>query len=231
MKPYIQVLIADKDLKNHYYLKDLFSQEPQFQIIRLVDCESIQAALNYLQTTELDLVLLNLDLNDSNGIASYHALRKINQVVPIIVMSEKNDQKVALEIIEAGAEDYLHLPSITSTALRRIIYYTMKRDKYRRLLRENEERVQLIFDNALDAIISTDAMGTITAWNKQAEYIFGWKTGEILDKNFPEVLLHKTNAKNQSLSDFFGHQENVPLNTRVEITAHHQNGQPIPVEF
>ena len=45
-------------------------------------------------------------------------------------------------------------------------------------LRRAEEKTRLIIDTALDAVITMDAKGTITSWNKQAEIVFGWSTAK-----------------------------------------------------
>jgi PAS domain-containing protein len=39
---------------------------------------------------------------------------------------------------------------------------------------KNEERTQLMLDEALDAVVTMDVDGVATGWNTQAEVIFGW---------------------------------------------------------
>ncbi len=51
-----------------------------------------------------------------------------------------------------------------------------------RALRLSEERHQLNFETALDAIVMIDARGMVTGWNTQAEKMFGWPRGEVLGR-------------------------------------------------
>jgi GAF domain-containing protein len=43
-----------------------------------------------------------------------------------------------------------------------------------RTVRDNEERIRLIIETSLEAVITMDADGNITGWNPQAERVFGW---------------------------------------------------------
>ncbi len=51
------------------------------------------------------------------------------------------------------------------------------------------ERYRNLFDNANDAIITTDLEDRITSWNRSAEKIFGWKAGEVIGKNLAHMIV------------------------------------------
>ncbi len=64
-----------------------------------------------------------------------------------------------------------------------------------KILHTAEERYRNLFDNANDAIITTDIDGRITSWNKSAERIFGWTEQEAMRKDlFLLVCPEKTAA-------------------------------------
>ncbi|NJD77010.1 MAG: PAS domain S-box protein [Candidatus Methanoperedens sp.] len=54
--------------------------------------------------------------------------------------------------------------------------------------RSLEERYRNIFDNASDAILTTDLENNITSWNKSAEKIFGWKAEEVTGKGLFQLI-------------------------------------------
>ena len=56
-------------------------------------------------------------------------------------------------------------------------------------LRRAEERTRLIIDTALDAVVTMDAAGTITGWNKQAEIVFGWSSGEAIGQHMSDLII------------------------------------------
>ena len=56
--------------------------------------------------------------------------------------------------------------------------------------RMEEERLEqaVILDAAEDAIFLRDLQNRIRSWNKGAEHIYGWKAGEVMDKDAADIL-------------------------------------------
>ena len=100
-------------------------------------------------------------------------------------------------------------------------------------LRENESRIRLIIDTALDAVITTDSDGTIMEWNAQAEHMFGWSQHEAIGKNLGETIIPSVhrNAHREGLAQYCATGKAAVLNTLIEITALRRDGREFPVEF
>ena len=100
-------------------------------------------------------------------------------------------------------------------------------------LRESEERFRLIVDTAYDAFISMDTRGVITAWNAQAETIFGWSREEALGRALSDTIIPPQfrEAHVTGLELFLATGEGPVLNKRIEITALHRDGHEFPVEL
>jgi PAS domain-containing protein len=56
-------------------------------------------------------------------------------------------------------------------------------------LRQNEERIRVIIETSLEAVITMDASGAITGWNPQAERVFGWAPSEALGRSLAETIV------------------------------------------
>ncbi|MFA4956240.1 MAG: PAS domain S-box protein [Candidatus Methanoperedens sp.] len=56
-------------------------------------------------------------------------------------------------------------------------------------LQESEERLKSIFDNANDAIITTDIEGNVISWNKAAEKLFGFTEDEVKGKELSSLIV------------------------------------------
>jgi PAS domain S-box-containing protein len=100
-------------------------------------------------------------------------------------------------------------------------------------LRESEARTRLIFDTALDAVITIDEHGLVTEWNGQAERMFGWPYGEAIGRRLSELLIpprHRA-AHENGLRHFLATGAGPILNRRVEITAVRRGGGEFPVEL
>lgn len=100
-------------------------------------------------------------------------------------------------------------------------------------LRQNEERVRLVLDNAMDAVITIDIMGTITSWNKEAERTFGWTQEEIAGRSLAATIIperHRAEHE-RGLEQYRATGQGPVLNKRIEITALRKDGTEIPVEL
>jgi len=98
-------------------------------------------------------------------------------------------------------------------------------------LSASEERIRLIVDTASDAIITADATGAITAWNRQAEKTCGWTQAEALGRNLTMLIApsHRE-AHRQRVERSFASDDSAALRQRVEINVLHQDGHELPAE-
>lgn len=100
-------------------------------------------------------------------------------------------------------------------------------------LREGEEAMRLIVENALDAVITADAQGRIIGWNPQAEKIFGWRKNEVMGKELAETLIPERYRQEhrRGLERFNRTGVGPLLNKRVEVFAVDRDGREFPVEL
>lgn len=78
-----------------------------------------------------DMVLLDLSLPDSRGAETYHRLREAAPRVAVAILSGNNDESLALDLVQHGAQDYLPKDALTPDLLMRCIIYAMKRQHHR----------------------------------------------------------------------------------------------------
>ncbi len=73
-------------------------------------CESYQRGFASFQSESFDLVLLDINLPDGNGLDLCRKFRKINPSIPILIITAKTDEASAVKGIEEGADDYIRKP-------------------------------------------------------------------------------------------------------------------------
>lgn len=95
---------------------------------------------------EFDIILLDLTLPDSDGLASLDAIIQQESRLPIVVLTHLNDDEVAVEAVRHGAQDYLVKRSVNQDSLIRSIRYAIERKQGAEALRDAneilEQRVQ-----------------------------------------------------------------------------------------
>jgi PAS domain S-box-containing protein len=101
------------------------------------------------------------------------------------------------------------------------------------VLESSEERLRLIINTALDAVITMNAEGVITNWNSEAERIFGWSSQEALGRRLSEIIMPRRfrEEHERGLQRFLDTGEGKMLRQRTETTALHRGGHEFPVEM
>jgi two-component system sensor histidine kinase/response regulator len=100
------------------------------------------------------------------------------------------------------------------------------------ILESSEERLRLIINTALDAVITMNAEGLVTNWNSEAEKTFGWSSQEALGRRLSEVIMPQRYREDheRGLLRFLSTGEGMTLRQRTEITALRRDGHEFPVE-
>lgn len=103
-----------------------------------------------------DIVLCDLTLPDSDGIATYAAVQALVGDRPVVVQSALDERQMGLAAIRAGAEDYLLKGHFDDDRLHAAMRYALERHKMRAQLRESEARFALALQGAQDGIWDWD---------------------------------------------------------------------------
>lgn len=88
---------------------------------------SLVEGLERLKAGGVDVVLLDLGLPDSAGLATVETLVSQFPDVAVVVMSGQDDQRLMLQAIEAGAQDYLVKGQVSRDELLRAMRYALAR--------------------------------------------------------------------------------------------------------
>lgn len=108
-----------------------------------------------------------------------------------------------------------------------------ERERAEAALRESEQRLRAVVETTLDAVITMNADGIITAWNAQAEAVFGWTQMEALGQTVSSLIVPEQHraAHERGLKRYLDRGAGPILNKRIEITALRKSGDEFPVEL
>jgi signal transduction histidine kinase/FixJ family two-component response regulator len=97
--------------------------------LRLVQVGSVAEARSALRRSKVDVVILDLPLPDAQGLVALYQILPAAPGVPVIVLTGRADQSLALEALRAGAQDYVLKPPPDGPTLRRILRYARERQQ------------------------------------------------------------------------------------------------------
>ena len=154
-------------------------------------------ALNMFHKQNFDLIVLDYLLQDTDG---YHLLKKIRKLekdIPIIILTGKGNENIAVKMLKNGADDYLIKSQLNPVLLNQVIREVFNKRKKKKEEREDigqiKERASYldsIIKNSLGSIALIDESGYFKFHhNYNAKNIFGLENNEIVGKNLFEFLV------------------------------------------
>lgn len=132
------LLIEDNRAEARLLREVLGTTEPmEFSIVHV---QHLREGLKQLAAESFDIILLDLTLPDSAGLESLSTLVPCAPTVPIVVLTNTNDEQLALEALRQGAQDYLVKRLVNMERLGRSLHYAIERKQISlALLKANEE--------------------------------------------------------------------------------------------
>lgn len=102
--------------------------------------EFLDAECRIEETCEIDVVLLDLILPNSHGVATYKTVAAKCDFLPIVIIS--GHEEMACECIKLGAQDYLVKPDVNSGFIGRSLKYAIERSRLEKIASKNYERLK-----------------------------------------------------------------------------------------
>ena len=109
--PQIQIMIVDDSVVVRRILSNVLSRDPDLHVAGWAG--NGRLALAKLQTLQPDVILLDIEMPEMNGLEAIPEIRKILPKTPIIMFSTLTEWGAAatLDALALGATDYVTKPS------------------------------------------------------------------------------------------------------------------------
>jgi two-component system sensor histidine kinase UhpB len=140
--------------------------------VEWMDC--LSRGLARLTEGGIDVILLDLGLPDSQGLASLAAIHALAPAVPVVVLSGADDEQLAVDAVQAGAQDFLVKAHASRHLLPRALRYAIERKRDEMALRETAERLRLAMHAVSEAIWEYNPASGAARWNATYAENFAW---------------------------------------------------------
>ncbi|WP_254528538.1 bacterio-opsin activator domain-containing protein [Natrinema gelatinilyticum] len=136
----IQEMLRDTDeLVQRVRPAEDVSQPPEtFRENRLED------GLAAAKSESVDIILLDLNLPDSEGLKTLETVNAETAETPIVVLTGVRDQQVGVKALQRGAQDFLVKDEVTSELLVRTIHHAIERANQQRERRQQREQLEAL---------------------------------------------------------------------------------------
>src|SRR5207248_6384666 len=124
------------------------------------------------------LVLLDLNLPDSQGAETFRKVLEKAPEVPVVILSGQDDQGLAIKALHQGVQDYLVKGGFSSSDLDRAMRYAVERQALRRSL-EMSRKQQLEFKNQFLSHVSHELRTPLTCIHQYVTILLDGLAGEI----------------------------------------------------
>ncbi len=140
--------------------------------------ETLPAGLDHLAAAQVDLVPLDLGLPGSEGAETFERARERVDDVPVVVLTNLDDERTAVDLLQRGAQDYLSKGRLDAELLVKSIRYALERQDQKRKLRTTGQQLELL-NRILRHDVSNDIQ-VLQAWSERL-------LDEVAAEHAPEV--------------------------------------------
>ena len=170
------------------------SEEDAFLVVRelqqaglAVNVERVKTAAGIetsLQAKSWDFIICDCVLPGLDGLAVLALYRQMGLEMPFIMVSGKMGEEHAVEVLKAGAHDYVlkgNLARLVPAVNREL--RTAQERRIRQQLEATQAFLASIVESCNDAIVGTTMDGTVLSWNAGAERLYGYTASEMVGRS------------------------------------------------
>ena len=191
---------------------------------RVQTAEELSAALS---RHKWDIILSDYVMPEFSGPEALKLVRAKNSDIPFIIISGIYGEETAVQMMRAGANDYLIKNNLSrlAPAVQRELDAAQSRHA-RTHAEANARYLAAIVESSDDAIYGMKLDGTVVSWNRAAERVYGFRAGEIIGRNVSILY------PDERLDELIDTMERVKRGDHVgrsETTRLRKGGRVVPV--
>jgi two-component system, cell cycle sensor histidine kinase and response regulator CckA len=192
----IKVLLVEDNPGDVLLLQETLA-EITLVSFNLLHVERLSEALTQLETETVDVILLDLLLPDSAGLETFTTIHQQVPHTPIVVLTGMSDETLALNAVQAGAQDYLVKGRVSGgDLLMRSMRYAIERKRVESILQQRERELRTLTEHAPDIISRFDRDLKYLFINLAVEAVTGISAVDFLgkrprDMGLPEALVNQ----------------------------------------
>jgi PAS domain S-box-containing protein len=142
-----------------------------------------------LEARAWDFIISDYSMPQFGGMAAFELYREVGVDIPFISVSGTLGEDNAVEMMKAGAHDYVLKGNLARLvpAVERELRMTRTRGERKRA-EEAASFLAAIVESSDDAIIGTTLEGIVLSWNRGAERIYGYPALDVIGRSISVII-------------------------------------------
>jgi len=140
-KEEISVLIIEDNPGDARLIEEMLKEAKRFQF-NFFNQKTLSEGLEELLKNEIDVILLDLNLPDCTGLNTISIIRDKVETMPIIILTGRDDEDLAINSLKLGMQDYLVKGKIDPILLERSILYAIGRQQVKLELELSKKKIE-----------------------------------------------------------------------------------------
>lgn len=149
------ILVVDDSTVDRTLAAGLLAKEPDLDVIQAADGKS---ALALIKVSAPDVIITDMQMPEMNGLELIAAVRKSHSHVPVIMMTSKGSEEIAVEALQAGASSYVPKRSLSTMlvdTLQRVLSAMQENRKHSELMNRLCERNEsFVIENDVNLLMA-----------------------------------------------------------------------------
>ena len=190
----IRVLVVDDALEHAQMVVELVRMGA-WSDAELQTAGSYEQALKLFQEHAYDVAFFDYLLGARDGVSLLRDIRTRGIDTPVIVLTSRGAEDVAVEVMKAGAADYLGKAQVSIETIESAIRHALalraeerQRRQAEAALRASEERFRALVENSSDVLLLLDAQARIIYVTPSSTRHLGWTPDELLQRSAFDFL-------------------------------------------
>ena len=164
-------------------VKDLVAgalETPAGQGYRVEMCGTLDEALGSLTNHDPTVVLLDINLPDSQGLSTYMMLQSWSAKIPVITLVGNQEETLGENTVAKGAIEYINWQTATQDLITRSLRYTTERTHTLKQLQASESKYRELFESVVAGVFQTSPEGRFISANPALVRMLGYDSEDEL---------------------------------------------------
>jgi diguanylate cyclase (GGDEF)-like protein/PAS domain S-box-containing protein len=224
------LLLVEDNPGDARLLREMLNEQGLYRT-EVTHVEELGHAEKYLVDHGVDIILLDLGLPDAHGLGALKRARAFAPRTPLVVLTGLDDEAMAAQSLQEGAQDYLIKGQIDARSLLKSLRHSIERKTMEEALFEEKERAQVTLTSIADAVVCTDIAGNISFLNPVSERLMGWSLTESVGQPVTKVLRILDTTTRESISPLeLLTRDNPAVRLPSNSILIRRDGSEIPIE-